>query len=151
MATSVIATPEIFLDTAYAIALSSSQDSFHREAILLAEEIETETVKLITTQAILLEIGNALADIKYRQKAALLLEALNADESVEVVPLTSMLQERAFQLFRSHTDKAWGLTDCISFIVMREQGLTEALTADRHFEQAGFRVLLREVSLSGGA
>lgn len=149
MAASIVATSEIFLDTAYAIALSSPHDSFHRQAVLLAEEIEANAIKLITTQAILLEIGNALADIKYQQKAALLLEALNADASVEIITLTDTLQERAFQLFRQHADKAWGLTDCISFVVTREQGLTEALTADRHFEQAGFRALLREVSRFG--
>jgi uncharacterized protein len=42
----------------------------------------------------------------------------------------------------SRRDKEWSLTDCISFVVMKERGLTEALTADHHFEQAGFKALL---------
>ena len=145
MAANVIATAELFLDTAYAIALSSPRDSFHPQAVLLADEIAAKSTKLITTQAVLLEIGNALASPKYRQKAALLLQALSADSRVEVVPLTDMLYEQAFNLFRDHTDKAWGITDCISFIVIRERNLTEALTADHYFEQAGFRALLRDL------
>jgi uncharacterized protein len=46
-------------------------------------------------------------------------------------------------MFAARSDKRWSLTDCISFVVMQERGLTEALTADRHFEQAGFSILLR--------
>lgn len=146
MATDLLATPEVFLDTAYAIALSSSQDSFHAQAVLLANEIEAKAVKLVTTQAVLLEIGNALAQPKYRQKATLLLEALNADSRVEVVPLSVLLYDQALNLFRSHADKAWGLIDCVSFVVMLERGLTEVLTTDHHFEQTGFRALLRDLA-----
>ena len=148
MQNKILATANVFLDTSYAIALSSIQDRFHEKALYLAEEIEATSVKLITTQAIFLEIGNALSSIKYRQQAGLLLKALETDGSIEVIPLTDFLYEQAFQLFNKHTDKAWGMTDCISFVVMRERGLTEALTADHHFEQAGFRALLRQPFIS---
>jgi predicted nucleic acid-binding protein len=50
--------------------------------------------------------------------------------------------ERALQLYAERADKTWGLVDCASFVVMTEQGMTEAFTTDRHFEQAGFRCLL---------
>ena len=63
---------------------------------------------------------------------------------VECVPLTDELYQQAFELFRSRPDKDWGLIDCVSFVVMRQRGLTEALTTDEHFEQAGFQALLRE-------
>ncbi len=93
----------------------------------------------------MLEIGNALADPRYRLDAVRLLEALEADERIEIAPLTEVLYQSAFKLYQSHSDKGWGLTDCMSFVVMREREMTEALTADHHFEQAGFRVLLREM------
>jgi predicted nucleic acid-binding protein len=48
------------------------------------------------------------------------------------------------EYYRARADKAWSLTDCISFVVMSEHGLSEALTADVHFEQASFRALLRD-------
>ena len=63
---------------------------------------------------------------------------------MEIVPLSEAIFARAFQLYRTRPDKEWGLTDCISFTVMQERGLTAALTTDEHFGQAGFRVLLRE-------
>ena len=144
MATSALKTAEVFLDTSYAIALSSPRDHFHERAALLAEALETEAVKLVTTRAVVLEIGNALAEPKYRQAAVRLLDSLEADERVEIAALSEGLYKRAFQLYQHRLDKAWGLTDCVSFVLMGERGMTEALTTDRHFEQAGFRALLRD-------
>jgi uncharacterized protein len=143
MAKKILTTSEVFLDTSYAIALSSPRDQFHERAALLATILETEATKLVTTRAILLEIGNALAEPRYRQAAIHLLNALESDGQVEITELSDLHYEKAFQLYQTRLDKAWGLTDCISFIVMKERRLTEALTADKHFEQAGFRALLR--------
>jgi len=63
---------------------------------------------------------------------------------VEVVRLTPALFEEAFALYKTYRDKEWGLVDCISFVVMRQAGVEEALTFDQHFVQAGFRALMRE-------
>lgn len=136
-------TNEVFLDTGYTIALSVESDEHHERAVELAEQLEAEQTRLITTRAILLETGNALSKERYRQAAIALLDALEEDPSVEIVPLSEGLFAKAFELFRNRTDKEWGLVDCVSFIVMQERGLTEALTPDKHYEQAGFRALLR--------
>jgi uncharacterized protein len=135
---------EVFLDTSFAIALSSITDQNHVQAVKLANQIETNKNRLVTTQAILLEIGNALSKKKYRAAAIQLLESLETDPSVKVVVLTNSLYKRAFNLFKQREDKEWGLVDCISFIVMQDRGITDVLTADNHFYQAGFRALLRE-------
>ncbi len=137
---------EVFLDTAYAIALSSPTDQFHARALELAEQLEAFGTRLVTTRAVLLEIGNALSKQHYRQAAVQLLDALEADPTVDMVPMSEPLYARAMQLYRARPDKEWGLTDCVSFLVMEDRGLTEALTTDEHFQQAGFRALLREGS-----
>lgn len=134
----------LFLDASYAIALSAPADQLHESAVREAERIESEGILLVTTRAVVLEIGNALSKLKYRRAAMELLQSLEDDPSVETIPLTEELYERAYQLYRSRADKEWGLTDCISFVVMQDMGLTEALTADEHFRQAGFNALLRE-------
>ncbi|MFM6219474.1 MAG: type II toxin-antitoxin system VapC family toxin [Dolichospermum sp.] len=134
---------EVFLDTSFAIALSSVTDQNHARAVELANQIETNRTLLVTTQAILLEIGNALSKQRYRASAIQLLESLETDPNVEVVLLTNSLYQVAFNLFKQREDKEWGLVDCISFIVMQDRGITDALTADTHFQQAGFRALLR--------
>jgi hypothetical protein len=72
------------------------------------------------------------------------LQALEADPSVELLPLSEELFARALQLYCSRPYKEWGLTDCASFVVMSERAITKALTADEHSEQSGFRALLRE-------
>lgn len=133
-----------FLDTSYAIALASQRDHFHSQAIHLADQLEESATRLVTTRAVLLEIGNALSQQRYRHAAVALLDALEADPSIEIVPLTEKLYARAVDLYRQHHDKEWGLIDCVSFIVMRDHDIYDALTTDDHFRQAGFRVLLEE-------
>ena len=135
----------VFLDAAYAIALSAPNDAFHPKAVELAEQMEHDKTTILTTRAVLLEIGNALAKQRCRADAIVLLEALEEDSNVEIVTLTEELYARAFALYRARLDKEWGLIDCVSFTVMQEREITAALTTDDHFRQAGFRVLLREL------
>lgn len=135
---------ETFLDASYAIALSVKSDDFHEQALLFANQLESERTRLVTTRAVLLEIGNGLSKQRYRQAASELLAAIQADPDVEVVPVSTDIYDRALQLYIERPDKQWGLTDCASFIVMQDRGITEALTTDDHFRQAGFRVLLRD-------
>jgi predicted nucleic acid-binding protein len=68
---------------------------------------------------------------------------LATNPAIEIVPLATDLLERGIDLFARRPDKSWSLTACISFVVMADRGLSEALTGDHHFEQAGFRALLR--------
>ena len=70
---------------------------------------------------------------------------MQRDPNLEIVPLSEQLYRRSLDLYRQHQDKEWGLTDCVSFAVMRERKITDALTADDHFRQAGFRILLAEL------
>jgi predicted nucleic acid-binding protein len=136
---------EVFLDTSYAISLAAPTDQHHNRAQLLADELESSKARLVTTRAVLLEIGNALARQRYRAAAVSLLKALEADSSVEVFPISEDLYARALTLFCARPDKEWGLIDCATFVFRSERGLTKALTADDHFQQAGFRALLCEV------
>jgi predicted nucleic acid-binding protein len=131
-------TTEVFLDASYAIALSSPNDRFHHRALLLADQLDAAGTHLITTRAVLLEIGNALSKQRYRAAAIKLLDALEADASVEIVPLSEQLYARALQFYRERLDKEWGLTDCMSFVVMQERGISEALSADEHFPASRF-------------
>lgn len=135
---------KLFLDAAYAIALAAPTDQHHARARTLADWIEAAGVLLVTTRAVVLEIGNALSKRRYRAASVALLNALEHDPAVEVVPLSEMLYAQAVRLYSERPDKEWGLTDCISFTLMRERGLSDALTADDHFRQAGFRALLAE-------
>jgi predicted nucleic acid-binding protein len=139
-----MADTEVFLDTAYAIALSAPGDSHHTQAVSLARWIEASSIRLVTTRAIMLEIGNALARARYRRAAVELLDAIENDEAVEIVALSEALWRRAYRLYRDRDDKEWGMVDCVSFIVMEDRSITDALTTDEHFQQAGFRALLRD-------
>jgi hypothetical protein len=137
---------EVFLDTAYAIALSVPKDSYHERAVLLADAMEATKTRLVTTHAVMLEIGNALSKQRYRPAAVALLQSLEADPNVAIVLLSEDLYARAFRLYRERADKEWGLTDCVSFVVMQDRKISEVLTTDEHFQQAGFCALLLEDS-----
>lgn len=129
----------LFLDTAYILALLNTHDEFHLQARKLSSEID---VPLITTEAVLTEAGNALAKPQWRKLAVDTLNDLREDENVNIISVNSELFSRAFELYSNRLDKDWGLTDCISFVVMKDAQIKEALTTDRHFEQAGFKALL---------
>ena len=133
---------EVYLDAAYAIALSVPADEYHAQAITLAERVRVLGMRVVTSQAVLLEIGNALSKGRRRAAGVALIRGIEQDPNIEVVPLTPALWREAFELFAARTDKEWGLTDCISFVVMQERGIAAVLTTDQHFRQAGFEVLL---------
>jgi uncharacterized protein len=133
----------VFLDTSYAIALASAHDQYHLPALNLAIGMMTQQTRIITTRAILLEIGNSLARPQLRERSIAMLTQLDSDSQITVVELSRELYQQAFVLYQSRLDKAWGIVDCISFVVMGEYQLTQALTADLHFQQAGFQPLLR--------
>lgn len=126
---------KVFLDTSYAIALVSPQDYYHAKAVEIAEILETQSINLITTQAILLEIGNALSKLKYRQVSISLLNSIEIDPKIEIISLSNELYQEAFKLYSQRKDKEWGLVDCVSFVVMKKYRVKEALTADIHFER----------------
>lgn len=134
-------TEPLFLDTSYILALINSHDEFHRQAIELADKIDE---KIITTEAILTEIGNALSKAQWRELAVDTLNDLRDDDDVEILPVESKLFSTALKLYSSRMDKDWGLTDCISFVVMKDRKMRDALTTDHHFKQAGFKALLRD-------
>jgi predicted nucleic acid-binding protein len=134
----------LFLDTGYAVALAVKRDQYRIQALALNERIEREQMSVVTTRAVVFEIGNFLSASALRTTGARYLEALEEDPRVEIVSLTAELFRNAFTLYRERPDKTWSLTDCLSFTVMRRRGLTNALTGDVHFEQAGFNALLRE-------
>lgn len=133
---------QILVDTVFVIALINERDQYHQQALDLAELVDA--LPLIVTDVVLIEIGNALARSHKREAVNVLEQFLTADE-VEVVRLTPSLFEQAFSLYKTYQDKQWSLVDCVSFIVMRERGISEALTADQHFVQAGFQALLQGV------
>lgn len=97
----------------------------------------------MTTTTILLEVANAFSQPPLRPLAIALYERVTLSARITVVDVDRSIFARGWELFRSRRDKPWSLTDCISFVVMQDRHVTDALTADRHFEQAGFRALLR--------
>ena len=96
---------EVFLDASYAIALSSVKDQYHQRAVALSEKLELDGTRLVTTRAVILEIGNALSKQKYREAAIELLTSLSEDPTVEIIPLSEMLFDRAFTFYQSRQDK----------------------------------------------
>jgi uncharacterized protein len=132
---------EWFVDAGYWIAWINGSDAWHARARRLASGLRRP---LVTTEAILLEVGDAFAGVAWRIQVAAFLERLRANPNITIVPVDADLAGRALALYAARSDKTWGLTDCVSFVVMQDRGITDALAADQHFIQAGFRALLRE-------
>jgi uncharacterized protein len=129
------------LDTFFVIALLNQKDAYHEQAKTFSPRLEAASEVWIT-EAILVEIGNGLSAINYRAAAASFIKNCYQAPNIRVKTVDTPLLHRALQFYQDRPDKTWGLTDCISFVVMNEEGLTCAVTGDRHFQQAGYRTLL---------
>ena len=137
-----------FADTSFWIALSSRRDQYHSQAIAWHSAVMRTSSRIVTAEAVLWEWLNALADTATRATAAEGYRRTHADKRIEVVPFDPELNAAAVALYRSRGDKDWSLTDCLSFAVMERRQLTEALTTDHHFEQAGMKALMLTLPVS---
>jgi predicted nucleic acid-binding protein len=129
----------VFADTAYFIALVRKRDQLHRQASYFQKH---PPGKLLTTEWVLTEAGNRLAEPPTREKFIWLLDKLRAQSGVEIVAVRDEHFQQGCDLYARRKDKDWSLTDCISFVIMREYGIDSALTSDEDFEQAGFKRLM---------
>jgi predicted nucleic acid-binding protein len=132
-------TAKILVDTQFVIALINPRDIDHGRAVHLAREHRHQS--FLITDAVLLEIGNALARTR-RKEAAEVIESFFRSDNMEVIRMTPDLFSRALDLYRRRWDKNWSLVDCVSFVVMQDRGSRRALTSDHHFIQAGFEAML---------
>jgi uncharacterized protein len=102
-------------------------------------------LSIVTSEMVFTEVLNSFSkrESAFRQAAAQFVKRSFDNLKIEVVPQSSALFHQALDLYKQRADKAWSLTDCASFPIMQQKNLLEALTHDRHFEQAGFIALLR--------
>jgi predicted nucleic acid-binding protein len=130
----------VFADTSFYLALLRADDPAHERALAWYQQ---STPRIVTSEFIVLELGNACARAEDHADFLTVVEGMHASPWMIVVPLSTELLNRGLGMMKGRLDKDWSLTDCISFVVMEEKRIEEALTADRHFEQAGFKALLK--------
>ncbi len=134
----------VFVDTSFLIALLRSNDSDHAKALALYQQVKAAKIRKMTSEYVLLELGNGLSRLGARRLAVDFFNQIYYDNSFEIVPATTAIFTDALALFKARSDKEWGLVDCTSFIIMQRYKVDTALSADHHFRQAGFRSLLLE-------
>ena len=133
----------VFADTSYWLALLVRTDPWHDIAVLLS--LELIDMHIVTTEMVLAELLNGVSRLGeyHRNLATTEVTRLRSDPNVDIISQSEDQFRDAFDYYRSRPDQRWGLTDCASFMVMRERGITHALTADRDFAQAGFTILMQ--------
>jgi predicted nucleic acid-binding protein len=132
----------ILLDTGYLVALFNPADKLHQSAV---EWTKIITGPYVVTEYVLLECVNKFSKIGTRTAGQAIVSYVESHRACEVIYASVPLFRAGLNLHRSRPDKEWSLTDCISFHIMKERGITRALAHDIHFEQAGFDALLRRL------
>lgn len=125
----------VFADTFFYLALLNQRDESHAAVLEWSRGYEGG---IVTTQWVLAEVANAFSGSRICSALKASIEALSRDEGTLVIEVSARDFDRGLALYDRRPDKFWSLTDCISFVVMADEGLTESLTGDHHFEQAGF-------------
>jgi hypothetical protein len=130
----------IFADTFVFLAMISANDAAHAASVRLMNSLRNP---LVTTAWVLTELADGLCARETRHLFLATEERIRSDKQFSVVPATQALFNEGCKLYRERNDKNWSLTDCISFVVMKDRGIKDVLTGDHHFEQAGFNALLK--------
>ncbi len=130
----------VFADTSFYLALFNPDDDYHAAAWRWAEATD---LFVVITDFVLVELGNSLSETPRRTDFPDLVRHLRNHDKTLVVPATRELFDAGLGPYARRQDKSWSITDCTSFAVMKEMGITDALTTDKHFTQAGFKALLR--------
>jgi hypothetical protein len=130
----------VFADAFYFIARLNGRDQYHEQALAVSRDLRA---RILTTDWVLTEVADALAESECRPRMRDFILHLRTSPSCEIVPASRDLLDQALDLYHRHADKGWSLTDCTSFATTRERGVNDALTGDKHFEQAGFTAMLK--------
>ena len=130
----------VFADSFYFFALINIKDRAHQKARTYSENQDSA---IITTPWVLTELGDGLSRSSRREAFAQILKILQSDPENIIVEPSQALFDSGIDLYKTRRDKHWSLTDCISFVVIGQHDLVDALTGDHHFEQAGFNALLK--------
>ncbi|HET6401689.1 MAG TPA: PIN domain-containing protein [Candidatus Kapabacteria bacterium] len=133
----------IFADTGYWLALLLPRDALHVRAKAVGQDFLHDAI-IVTSELVIVEVLNYLHDhtIELRRKAFDIFASFRSTSLVEIVPTSPLLLDEAGRLYVRSADKEWSFTDCVSFAIMTDRNIRDALARDHHFEQAGFRALL---------
>lgn len=134
--------PTVFVDTVAWIALLNRSDALRPRTLEVMATLRQQKAHLITTELVLLEVADALSAPRFRSQVVAFMDGLRQSGVTRVIPANQDLLDEGWKLYGQRPDKEWGLTDCTSFVVMEQQQITQAVTSDQHFEQAGFVKLL---------
>jgi uncharacterized protein len=134
---------QVFVDTSALIALGNKRDMLHQQAIEVRQELIANGSYFVTTNLVLAELCNAFSPPNLRGTAILQIDSIEHSSRWRVVEMDSYLWRESFALYRKMFDKSWGLVDCASMIVARRLEILTIFTADHHFTQAGFNILLK--------
>lgn len=130
----------VLVDAGYLVALFAAKDALHDRAVAWSIACKQ---RLLITEYVAVKTINWFSRPKSRHRAAAFVRWLNSDRQCEFIPASRSLFDAGWRMFAARPDQPWSLTDCISFHLMNERGITDALAYDVHFEQAGFHPLLR--------
>ena len=126
------------MDTGAFYAMADSRDGAHADAVAY---YHADALPLLTTSLILVETVSLLTKRRGKSLAFQVGTELLASSRLKIIHVDERLQREAWALFGSSKDKDWDLVDCVSFTVMRRHDLLEVFGFDRHFTQAGFRLV----------
>jgi uncharacterized protein len=132
----------IFIDTSGWIAVLNRDDEYHASALSLFNEFKNKQFNIVTTDWVLAETGNGLARTGARASFVKSITSLFQSAKSRFIWIQEEILEESLALYAKVDDKQWGLVDCASMVVMRHEGIEDVMSADKHFQQAGFHCLL---------
>ena len=133
----------VFVDSFAWIATINKSDNYHDICLGILEGFLNNHTKLITSNYIVVETINSLSRVEFRKTVIGFMDKLEKSPSVKIIKITDEIYNNAWMLYQQRMDKNWGITDCTSFEIMKIFNIKKAFTNDKHFEQAGYSLLVK--------
>jgi predicted nucleic acid-binding protein len=125
------------------IALGNQRDDLHEQATKIQKQLAKLPVQFVTTNLVISEYCNAFSSIKLRHIAISTVESIFISKRWQYIHIDENIMQQSYVLYKQMIDKSWGLVDCSSIVLAKQMQIQEIFTADHHFEQAGFTILLK--------
>jgi predicted nucleic acid-binding protein len=133
----------VFVDTSALIVIGNKRDAFHSQAIEVNGRLVRSNSIFVTSNAVLLEFGNAFSTTNLKPFSIRLIDAVMQSKKWKSIIIDENIMSRGFELYKQMADKDWGFVDCTSIVLAKFLGIKDVFSTDHHFEQAGFTILLK--------
>ena len=131
----------VFVDTGVWYAMADKSDQYHKKATEYTKKLVTSNINFVTTNLVVHETLMLLSRKTSKAAAIKFLDMIYSQDNIEIIENEDSIEQKAYRIFKKYADQDFSITDCLSFVIMKENRIKKAFTFDKHFKIMKFTVI----------